>query len=285
MTVLAPLLPSGYAAAAIAVLLAANAVITPAEPAPRAVAATAAPIVAALEPTEGALVGGETVTITGSRLTAVTSVVVGGMAADLQRVVNGSITLRVPNAADYRAGTVDVEVFAGDAAVASDLEWTYVTTTAVDRQLEYAFRHWDDYNTAYFGNFNEWGGDCMNFVSQTLVARGWVPHAEWFNDAQQEWADPFVHVPSFDEWLAAHPEYGAVRLDYSDRDRAKLGDIVVFDWDGDGSLDHAQVISRISEDAGIEMVGHNLDSRYRSIDEALEQQGTSSAKVHIWSIA
>ncbi|NYF09120.1 hypothetical protein HDC94_000276 [Leifsonia sp. AK011] len=285
MQVLAPLLPSAYAAAAIAGLLAANALITPPDRAPRAVAATAPPVVAALEPTQGALVGGETVTITGSGLTAVTSVEIDGVAADLDRVVNGSITLRVPNAADYEAGTVEVEVFAGDAAVASDLEWTYVTTTAVDRQLEYAFRHWDDYNTAYFGNFNEWGGDCMNFVSQTLVARGWVPQAEWFNDAQQEWADPFVHVPSFDEWLAEHPEYGAVRLDYSERDRAKVGDVIVFDWDGDGSLDHSQVISRISDDAGIEMVGHNVNSTYRSVDEAFDQQGTDSTQVYIWSIA
>lgn len=277
--------PPLYGVLAILLLLTANDLVPEQDGAARAVSAAPAPVVDALEPTQGALVGGETMTITGSGLTAVTSVEVDGVAVDLERVVNGAITLEAPNAVDYTAGSVEVEVFVGDDAVASDLEWTYVTTTAVDRQLEYAFRHWDDYNTTYFGNFNEWGGDCMNFVSQSLVARGWVPHSEWFNDAQEDWADPFVHVPSFDEWLSEHPEYGGVRLDYSDRDRAKVGDIVVFDWEGDGSLDHAQVISRMTDGFDIEMVGHNVDSTYRSIDDALAEQGTAAAHVYIWSIA
>ena len=277
--------PPLYGVLAILLLLTANDLVPEPESGARAMSTAPAPVVEALEPAQGALVGGETMTITGRGLTAVTSVEVDGVPVELGRVANGSITLAAPNAVGYTAGTVDVEVFVGDDAVASDLEWTYVTTTAVDRQLEYAFRHWNDYNTASFGNFNEWGGDCMNFVSQTLVARGWVPHAEWFNDAQVDWADPFVHVPSFDDWLAGHPEYGAVRLEYSERERAKVGDVVVFDWEGDGSLDHAQVISRVNGDASIEMVGHNVDSTYRSIDDALAEQGSSAAHVYIWSLA
>lgn len=282
---LAPLRPPLYGVLAIALLLGANDLLPDAEVAPREAGALRAPVIDALEPAGGALVGGETMTITGSGLTAVTSVEVGGHLVEFDRLTNGSITLEAPNAADYTAGTVEVTAFVGDAALPSDLQWTYVTTTPVDRQLEYAFRHWDDYNTGYFGDFNEWGGDCMNFVSQTLLARGWAVNPEWFNNAQVDWADSFVHVPSFDEWLSARPEYGAERLDYAERDRAKVGDVVVFDWDGDGSLDHSQVISRITDDTGIEMVGHNVDSTYRSVDEALEQQGTGAAAVYIWSIA
>jgi len=291
MTALEPLRPSLYGVLAITLLLGANDLVRPEEPLPRAAEGASAPVVESVTPNEGGLVGGETMIITGSDLTAVTSVEVDGVPITPARVVNGAIELDVPNAVDYQPGPVEVVVFHGAAAIAEH-EWTYLTSTPVDRQLEYAFRHWDDYNTFYFGDFNEWGGDCMNFVSQTLIARGWTPTADWFNTGQVEWADSFVHVPSFDEWLAGHPEYGAVRLDPDEFASAKAGDLVMFDWEGDGSLDHAQVVSRVAGDgsktddewAGIQMVGHNVDSTYRGIDEALVQQGTSSARVHIWSI-
>ena len=55
--------------------------------------------------------------------------------------MNGSITFRVPNAADYEAGTVDVEVFAGDAAVASDLECRWLTTHVRDVDTSGAMQH------------------------------------------------------------------------------------------------------------------------------------------------
>ena len=45
---------------------------------------------------------------------------------------------------------------------------------------------------------------------------------------------------------------------------------------GDGSLDHAQVVSStrvVDGETEVLMVGHNVDSTYRSIDDALEEQG------------
>lgn len=285
MLLLTPLLPPLYGAAAIVLLLVGSEGLRADSP-PRATPDVSAPTIEAMAPLEGALTGGETATIIGSDLTAVTRVEIAGEAAEVLRATNSELTVIVPAAPLYKAGRVDIEVFAGEAELPGDLTWTYVTTTGVDRQLEYAFRYWDDYNLPYYGDFNQWGGDCMNFVSQTLVARGWGFMPDWFNSAQEEWAPAFVHVPSFDEWMAGHPEWGAVRLYEQDWDRAKLGDVVVFDWEGDGSLDHAQVISRItSPDAqGIEMVGHNVDTTYRSIQRALDEQGSDSAWVWIWSI-
>jgi hypothetical protein len=109
-------------------------------------------------------------------------------------------------------------------------------------------------------------------VSQALLARGWTETPDWYNHAQQDWADAFVHVPSFVDWLDAHPEYGTSKLSLDERDKVKLGDLVVFDWDRDGSLDHIQMVSAlVPTSAGIEvkMVGHNLDSDYRDLDHAI----------------
>lgn len=241
----------------------------------------------AISATEGSLTGGETVSIAGVGLSDVTAIEVGGSDAQLLTQSNDTVTFAVPHSETYVNGetvTVAVEDSLGTAA---EFDYTYRTLTAVDRQLEYAFAHWDSYNTVYFGDFNAWGGDCQNFVSQTLVARGWAVTDEWFNDAQEDWAPAFVHVPSFDEWLAEHPEYGAVRMGIESIDQVKIGDVVLFDWEGDGSLDHAQVVSGVETVDGkteVYMVGHNLDSTYRSITDALASQGHKNAQVVFWSI-
>lgn len=233
--------------------------------------------------TEGSLVGGETIEITGLGLTDATAVEVDGVDASILGQTNETLEFTMPHSLDYVSGeTVPVTLLVGDDEVA-EFDYTYLSLTPVDRQLEYAFAYWQDYNTAFYGNFNEWGGDCINFVSQTLVARGWVPTDEWFNDAQEDWAAAFVHVPSFDEWLSSHPEYGAVRLGLDQIDDVKIGDVVLFDWEGDGSLDHAQIVSGV-DDGDVLMVGHNVDSTYRSITAALESQGHEAAQVYFWSI-
>ena len=248
-----------------------------------------APVVVgvAVSQLEGSLSGGTVLKVTGEHLAEVTEVAIGGRAAEIVDRSASTIQVVSPPSVDWHPGrTAPLLVLVEEEVIAS-FDFVYNATTAVDRQLAYAFAHWNDYNLAQYGDFNVWGGDCMNFVSQTLVARGWTPTADWFNDAQEDWAPAFVHVPSFDDWLTAHPEYGAVKVAHTDRSAAKVGDIVVLDWDADGSLDHAQVISDIhgtGDSIRIAMVGHNLDTSYRDLDAALATQGGPDAQAWIWSI-
>jgi hypothetical protein len=237
--------------------------------------------------TEGSLSGGDEVVISGTGLASVTSVTVDGEDAPIITRSNESVVITIPHSREYVSGeTVALEVQSA-AGIVADFDYTYRAVTAVDWQLEYAFRYWNDYNLAEYGDFNTWGGDCMNFVSQTLVARGWAQTDDWFNDAQEDWAAAFVHVPSFDEWLSSHPELGAQRWGLDRIADVTIGDVVLFDWDGDGSLDHAQIVSSVEIVDGVTevfMVGHNLDSDYRSITDALELQGAAGAEVVFWSI-
>ena len=284
------LVPYFLIAAGVAIIAIVMAFLTPTAEAvhPKiTVASVVTPVASALQPTQGGLTGGEQITISGTDLTGVAGVEFNGMSATIVTQTDASITVTAPHSIDYTAGDVPVELYTASGPLSAELTYTYATLSNVDRQMEYAFAHWNNYNTAQYGNFNDWGGDCINFVSQTLVARGWAPTDEWFNDAQEEWGTAFIYVPGFDEWLSAHPEYGAVRSELGDGTQAKIGDVVLFDWDGDGSLDHAQVVSDVSVVNGettISMVGHNLDSRYRTIPEALKSQGTPNAQVFIWSI-
>lgn len=252
----------------------------------------AQPHVSLLSATSGSLVGGETITLDGTNLDAVDRVTFGGELSQSVTVVDSTrVDVVVPHSYTYTEGAVPVAVYTSTqlpaASTDADLEYTYQALTGVDRQLQYAFAHWNAYNLDEYGDFTAWGGDCMNFVSQTLVARGWETTDEWYNDAQESWADAFVDVPSFDAWLGSHPEYGATRLDGSQRDQLKIGDIVMFDWDNDGSLDHAQIVSGIAVIDGVRhiyLVGHDLDTHYRDLDQALKTEGGPDATAYFWSL-
>jgi hypothetical protein len=287
-------------AAALAVpVTAALAACTRQEPAPRATAGAGAdgepaaaapsPAVASVEPAALSVSGGQTVTLAGTGLAAATAVMFAGTpGTDLQVAGDGSVTVVAPRSADYEDRAVDVQVMAGDAALTTATA-AYAAQTPVDRQLQYALAHWDAYNLAEYGDFNPSGGDCVNFVSQTLIQRGWEMTNEWHNrGGGSDWTYEWIHVPTFDRWLTANAAaLGITRLELADRDRLKVGDIVIFDWNRNASADHTQIISAIEpKDGGnvVKMVGHNLDNDYRDLDETITTEHPG-AQVHFWSVA
>lgn len=245
-------------------------------------------MVAGLATTAGSLVGGEQQTLTGRGLEAVESITVGTMPVTDLTLVDGALTFTMPRSERYVAGTVPVVIDAGATPLESpELSYTYEVRTGVDRQLEYAFQYWKDYNLERFGTFNPVGGDCVNFVSQTLLARGWQMTDAWHNyDGGARWTGPWIHVPSFDRWLRSNPQYGAVQLSFDQRDQVKVGDLVVFDWNLNNSLDHIQVVSAVDEVDGrivISMVGHNKDTDFRDLDATITVDHPG-ATGYFWSL-
>jgi hypothetical protein len=233
------------------------------------------PEVVAMSLSSGSLVGGESQRLTGSHLSRVSDVRVGGLSVTELQGGNDSLSFLMPRAASYEAGSAPLSIVVDGKSIAlpSQFDYTYEVRTGVDRQLEYAFRYWKNYNLAEFGTFNPVGGDCANFVSQTLLARGWPMTDDWHNfNAGAEWTSSWIYTPAFETWLLENPQLGAVRLELDDRDQVKIGDIVVFDWNGNGFLDHIQIVSAIDKVDGeiqIAMVGHNLDSDFRDLDDTI----------------
>lgn len=220
----------------------------------------------------GSLVGGETVAFTGTALDEVVTVTVGGQAVDAT-ITEGSIEFAAPRSERYTAGPVDVTFADASGQTLATASYDYRVATPVDQQMEYAFRHWQDYNLADWNTFNPSGGDCMNFVSQTLFARGWQMTDNWFSyDGGTDFSSAWVYVPTFDSWLRSKAPNGVEYMPYEDRDRLKVGDIVVFDFNNNGTPDHIQIVSAVDVIDGetkIKMVGHNRDSDYRDLDETL----------------
>jgi hypothetical protein len=154
----------------------------------------------------------------------------------------------------------------------------YATLTAVDRQLEYAMRHWKDYNLAEYGTMNPIGGDCANYVSQTLIARGWKQRDDWYNrSGGAAHSATWTYCPTMDPWLTANAAtFGLTRRSLDERDKVKVGDIVFYDWNHNDSPDHTTIVSEVfTEPDGtirIKSASHNQDGPYRDLDEMITVQ-------------
>ena len=160
------------------------------------------------------------------------------------------------------------------------LTFSYVPDPAITAQIDYALAHWNNYNSAVYGAIA--GNDCVNFTSQSLLARGWTMDAEWSFSAGQ-YSAAWASSTAFAAYLSAHPER-ATALSDDQRDQVKVGDVVQFDWDDSGDRDHTGIVTRVERTAtGVEIyyAGHTANTDYRSVDASLAAGGGS---VSYWSI-
>lgn len=163
--------------------------------------------------------------------------------------------------------------------------------TGVAAQLAYAVAHWDDTNNTTYGNLDPVGGDCSNFVSQTLIARGWHMDSTWYNHGPSNWSAAWGYVPSLDDYLWNNRgSFGLNYLTASQRSQYAVGDIVVFSWEGTPDAatqeDHVEMISRITNQNGhisVALASHNNYGLYRDLDEQItvEHPGATYHVYHL----
>jgi hypothetical protein len=258
-------------------------------------AATAA--VASVSPATASVAQQRTVTITGTGLAKVKTVDFGGVPAPVRSVVGAAsadganrITVKAPPAPRYQPATVPITLrdAAGKVIASKKAVYSYTATSAVDKQLQYALTYWQNYNTAQYGDLNPVGGDCANFVSQSLIARGWSMNDQWYNhDAAGDWSPAWGYVPAMNEYFADNADQlGLQQVGFDQRSHVALGDVAIFDWDGDGSPDHVQVVTAIKKVHGvtkIEMASHNDDYDFRDLDNEItvEHPGATG---HFWHL-
>ena len=175
----------------------------------------------------------------------------------------------------------------GDEDTGADLDLASLSP-AVAAQLEYVREHWNDTESDEFGFLAE--NDCVNFTSQSLLARGWETDDEWWYD--EEDGDPYS---SSDTWrsstalmryLEDHPELATALTD-DQRDRVKIGDIVQFDWDDSGDRDHTGIVTAViaQPDGSITIgyAGHTDATWDRSVDWAITEYHPGGV-AYYWSI-
>ncbi|MER5937026.1 amidase domain-containing protein [Streptomyces sp. NPDC001928] len=145
-----------------------------------------------------------------------------------------------------------------------------LTGTALNYQAmaAYAEKHWSNYNKDY-PDFNGRGdgGDCTNFVSQSLKAGGWkhVPgyvydYTRWFGNAEIQ-SHSFIGVNEW-SWFAQNSKRTTSLANVYQMD---VGDVLQMDFDKDGSKDHTMVVSYRSPQGVPYLTYHSTNTYRRSV--------------------
>jgi hypothetical protein len=234
----------------------------------------AAPTLTAVDVASGSVTGGTTVTLTGTGLAGASAVTIGDNPAAMVSGTDEQIVVTTPAAANFATGPAAIVVTGADGAtVASTLSYEYAVVTPVDAQMNYALAHWQNRNVAEYGSYGD--NDCVNFTSQSLIARGWVEDSEWYHNAGSDgthsYSSAWLSSTAMMRYFKARPELATALTD-DQRDQVVVGDVVQFDWDNSGDRDHTGIVSRIEgtgADRVIYFAGHSLDSDYRSVDVAI----------------
>ncbi|MFF2389312.1 amidase domain-containing protein [Agromyces sp. NPDC058104] len=213
--------------------------------------------------------------LVGGALLAVLALLVWAVAA----VVGAVVAANAPRGPGTQGGD-------GSHPNAAALELDPELPAPVLRQLEYVREHWDADESERYGVLGD--DDCVNFASQSLIERGWLPDDEWW---YSEDGDAYAHSPAwrsstlFRDYLAAHPER-ATALGDAQRAQVKPGDIVQFDWDASGDRDHTAIVTAVieDEDGNVDVFygGHTDATWDRSVDDHPRHPET---QVSYWSIA
>lgn len=163
-----------------------------------------------------------------------------------------------------------------------------VVSAEVRAQLDYTLAHWADTESAEFGHLGD--TDCVNFTSQTLLARGWQQDEEWWyrnDDGAVDYAPAWISSTALMRYLDARPER-ATALSDGQRAGVALGDIVQFDWDRSGDRDHTGVITAVATDAGgqvrLRYACHSGAEEYYEIDAEITRRHPDAA-VYYWQLA
>jgi hypothetical protein len=139
------------------------------------------------------------------------------------------------------------------------VNYTYDRREAV----RYAEKWWDSYNPKY----KKFDVDCTNFVSQCMheggapmtgfgnQSEGW-----WYRDDQWSYSWAVAHSL---RWYLSGSNQGLQAKEVSSAEELELGDIICYDFEGNGRFDHNTIV--VSFDANREPLvnAHTYNSRQR----------------------
>ncbi|AVH58955.1 hypothetical protein C4B68_27910 [Streptomyces dengpaensis] len=130
----------------------------------------------------------------------------------------------------------------------------------------YAEKYWKNYNPAY-RKFNAVGGDCTNFVSQSLLAGGWKPVTAVTPEEYDTWY--YVANGQSDSWAGVNEWSWFTQTAHRTTPLANVyqmdvGDVMQADFDKDGSKDHTMITSYRSPSGVPYLTYHDADTYRRS---------------------
>jgi hypothetical protein len=151
------------------------------------------------------------------------------------------------------------------------------------RAVQYATHWWASHNPA----FRYFEDDCTNFISQCLWAggmpmemtgrrdRGW-----WYLGPRDQWSYSWTVANGLRWYLE-----GSGRAQKREHARdLEIGDIIVYDWDGDGTWQHNTIIVGSDREGEPLVAAHTKDSWGRLWRYTDSPAYTSRTKYLFWHI-
>ncbi|MCD8511957.1 MAG: amidase domain-containing protein [Bacillus sp. (in: Bacteria)] len=129
--------------------------------------------------------------------------------------------------------------------------------------VQYAERWWNEYNP----NFKRFDSDCTNYVSQCIHAGG-VPmkgfpdqaNGWWYKNSQ--WSYSWTVAHAF-RWYVSGTKSGINVQEVSSPDQLLRGDVICYDFNGDGNWQHTTIVVAKDGDGMPLVNAHTTDSRMR----------------------
>jgi len=169
---------------------------------------------------------------------------------------------------------------------------SYIKKAAV----KYAINWWNKRNKDYYS----YSTDCANFVSQCLHAGGIAMNSEWHSYRIETTSFSLKGLVSSkfrydwdvsEAWRLVGPQYnyfknssyvsGELTVTSSNymtkMDGVQIGDLLYFDYNGNGIPTHAAIITSIS--GGIRYAGHTTNRRYQPLDSFFEKNPNGKAYI------
>lgn len=166
------------------------------------------------------------------------------------------------------------KVFAGTVAGSEQTYDRYTRDVIYRREaaVAYAERWWNEPNASY----EEFEVNCTNYVSQCIFAGG-IPmdytgrreSGWWYRGRQnnvEQWSYSWAVSNALQNYLSQPRSYG-LRAEVVDRpELLQLGDVICYDWDGNGRFQHSTIVTAFTPE-GMPLVNANtVSSRHRYWD-------------------
>ncbi|ATW24090.1 amidase domain-containing protein [Candidatus Formimonas warabiya] len=155
--------------------------------------------------------------------------------------------------------------------------------------VRYAQKWWNNYNPS----FHSFSVDCTNYVSQVLYAGG-IPMTYtgkantgwWYSGSgtpEDKWSYSWTVAHSLRWYLASGK--GTLRAEPADSAQLLLpGDVICYDWDGDGVWQHNTVVVGLNGDGQPLVNAHTNNSQNRYWDYQDSLAWTEKTKYLFWRI-
>ena len=134
-----------------------------------------------------------------------------------------------------------------------------------DRQaaVAYAEKWWNDYNP----KFKKFDVDCTNYVSQCLFAggapmRGYPSRTRGWWMQNNNWSFSWTVANALTQYLSTS-KTGLRAKQVSNPKELKLGDVICYDFQGDGRFDHTTIVTDHDADGMPLVNAHTDNSRHR----------------------